>query len=112
MPLLSNILENTVFAREFKKGELEILRLIIEKRFGAIPNWAEERLVSRSSADLEELSDRVLDAASIEDLLKKRGEIAYCAGPIHASASPLMILSSSGEYCAWKFGRRSVISRC
>jgi hypothetical protein len=35
-----------------------------------MPSWAEERLASRSTAELEELSLRVLDAESIEDLLK------------------------------------------
>ena len=74
MPILGNTLDNKVLGREFKRGlqegELTVLRRIIEKRFGAIPTWAEERLTGRSAADLEELSVRVLDAESIEDLLK------------------------------------------
>ena len=49
---------------------MKVLRRLIEKRFGAIPCWAEERLVGRSAAELEDLSIRLLDAASIEDLLK------------------------------------------
>jgi hypothetical protein len=49
---------------------LTILRRQIEKRFGPIPNWAQERLAGRSTKELEELSVRVLDAESIEDLLK------------------------------------------
>ena len=70
MPILNYLLDNKVLGREFKRGELTVLRRQIEKRFGAIPNWAEERLVGRSATDLEELSVRVLDAQSIEDLLK------------------------------------------
>jgi len=70
MPILNDLLDNKVLGREFKRGELTVLRRQIEKRFGAIPSWAEERLVGRSAADLEELSVRVLDAQSIEDLLK------------------------------------------
>jgi hypothetical protein len=70
MPILNDLLDNKVLGREFKRGELTVLRRQIEKRFGAIPSWAEERLVDRSAADLEELSVRVLDAQSIEDLLK------------------------------------------
>jgi hypothetical protein len=70
MPILNDILDNKVLGREFKRGELTVLRRLIEKRFGAIPTWAEERLTGRSAADLEELSVRVLDAQSIEDLLK------------------------------------------
>jgi hypothetical protein len=82
MPIFIDILENKVLGREYKrglqeglqegelKGELKVLRRLIEKRFGAMPDWAEERLASRSTAELEELSVRVLDAHSIEELLK------------------------------------------
>ena len=52
------------------EGERKVLRRQIEKRFGAIPGWAEERLTGRSTAELEDLSERILDAQSIEDLLK------------------------------------------
>jgi Domain of unknown function (DUF4351) len=70
MPILNDILDNKVLGREFKRGELTVLRRLIEKRFGAIPSWAEERLTGRSAADLEELCVRVLDTKSMEDLLK------------------------------------------
>src|SRR2546426_8367574 len=70
MPIFIDIMENKVLGREIKKGELIILRRQIEKRFGAMPRWAEERLAGRSTTELEELSERVLDAKSIEDLLK------------------------------------------
>ncbi len=70
MPILNELLDNKVLGREFKRGELTVLRRQIEKRFGAIPGWAEERLADRSASDLEELSVRVLDAQSLEDLMK------------------------------------------
>ena len=74
MPILNDILDNKVLGREYKRGlqdgELTVLRRLIEKRFGALPNWAEERLGGRSTTELEELSIRVLDARSLEDLLK------------------------------------------
>lgn len=47
-----------------------MLRIVIAQRFGAIPSWAEERLESRSIAELEDLCGRFFDAQSIEDLLK------------------------------------------
>lgn len=66
-------LENKVLRPPYKKGmrdgELTVLRRLIEKRFGAIPGWAEERLADRCTTELEELSTRVLDAESIEDPL-------------------------------------------
>jgi hypothetical protein len=52
------------------KGKPRVLRRQIEKRFGAIPSWANEQLETRSTTELEDLSERVLDARSIEDLLK------------------------------------------
>jgi flagellar biosynthesis/type III secretory pathway protein FliH len=86
MPVFIDIMENKVLGREFKRGrqeglqegrqegrqegELRVLRRLIEKRFGTLPSWAEERLAGRSAAELEELSVRVLDAASMEDLLR------------------------------------------
>ena len=51
------------------KGLLKILRRQIEKRFGPIPGWAEARLQIRSTTELEDLIERVLDAQSLEDLL-------------------------------------------
>jgi len=52
------------------EGELAIHRRLIAKRFGAIPSWAEQRLAGRATVELEDLSVRVLDAQSIEDLLR------------------------------------------
>ena len=76
MPLLNEILENRVLGREFKRGleqgvqqgELTLLRRLIEERFGPIPQWAEDRLATRSAAELEELAVRVLKAKTLEEL--------------------------------------------
>jgi hypothetical protein len=40
------------------------------KRFGPIPAWLEDRLARCSTSDLLELGERVLDAKSLEDILK------------------------------------------
>jgi hypothetical protein len=77
MPVYIDILENKVLGREFKKGlqegrqegELAILRRLIEKRFGSLPSWAEQRLTSASIEQLEQLATRVLEAANLEELL-------------------------------------------
>jgi Domain of unknown function (DUF4351) len=74
MPILNDIMDHKVLGREYKRGAKEealtISRRLIEKRFGAIPAWAGERLNSFPTADLEILSLRVQDAKSLEDLLK------------------------------------------
>jgi hypothetical protein len=93
MPILNSILDHEVLGREYKKGlddgrkegvrqgvkqgvkqglqrgELTVLRRQIEKRFGPLPAGALRKLSARSAAELEELSVRVLDARSIEELL-------------------------------------------
>jgi predicted transposase YdaD len=75
------IRENTVLGPAFAKaeqearqegrqeGELSLLCRQLEKRFGPIPGWAEERLSKSSAAELEELGLRLLDAPSLDELL-------------------------------------------
>ena len=82
MPILNDILDHEVLGREYKKGvqqgrqegrqegELTILRRQIQKRFGTIPNWADERLTRLSIAELENLSLRLLEVDTIQDLLR------------------------------------------
>jgi predicted transposase YdaD len=90
MPIYIDLLENEVIGPAYKRGleegelkgklegelkgklegELKIIRQLIEKRFGPIPGWAEERLAARSVAGLEELSGRILDVTSLEDLFQ------------------------------------------
>jgi hypothetical protein len=81
MPIDYNIREHEVLGPEFKKaieegrvegrveGERTLIRRQIEKRFGALPHWAEKRLLGLSSGELEELGLRLLDARSLEELL-------------------------------------------
>jgi predicted transposase YdaD len=51
-------------------GELTVLRRLTEKRFGALPGWAGEKLAALSTSELEDLSERLLDAKSLEELLR------------------------------------------
>ncbi|MGA2737893.1 MAG: DUF4351 domain-containing protein [Bryobacteraceae bacterium] len=52
-----------------QEGELTVLRRQIEKRFGTLPGWAREKLAALPAEQLEDLSERVLDAKSVEELL-------------------------------------------
>jgi hypothetical protein len=82
MPITENILDHELIGpaykkglqegeqRGFERGELTVLRRQIAKRFGAIPAWLEERLAQCSARDLEVLSERVLDAQNVDDLVK------------------------------------------
>jgi hypothetical protein len=53
MPILNDILEHEVIGREYRKGELNVVLRQIEKRFGAIPPPAQERLAGLSIKELE-----------------------------------------------------------
>ena len=78
MPIHIDILENEVLGPVFLKGRQEglqtgertVLRRLIEKRFGALPIWAGEKLEVLSTSELEDLSERVLDARNVDELLK------------------------------------------
>jgi predicted transposase YdaD len=52
-----------------QEGELAILRRQIEVRFGALPGWAREKLAAWPPTQLESLSERVLDARTLDELL-------------------------------------------
>jgi hypothetical protein len=73
MPILDDIMDHEVIGRERKRGialgeRLVILRLV-GKRFGPVPDWAKQRLDELTGADLEQVELRLLDAASLEELL-------------------------------------------
>jgi hypothetical protein len=53
-----------------QQGELTILRRQIEKRFGTLPKWVGDKLAALSASELEDLSERVLDANNVEELLR------------------------------------------
>jgi hypothetical protein len=81
MPVLNDIMDNNAIGREFKRGmeqgrqegrqegELAFLRRLIKKRLPH-PGWADERLATRSAAELEELGVRILSVENLEELLK------------------------------------------
>ena len=71
MPILNDIMDHGIIGPAIHKGELIILRRLIGKRFGTLPAWADKRLAKLSAPELEQLSDRVLDAKSIDELFSK-----------------------------------------
>ena len=77
MPIQIDLMENEVIAEYYQRGrqegrqegELALLRRQIEKRFGTIPAWAEEKLAAQTTAQLEQVSVRLLEVTTLEDLL-------------------------------------------
>jgi hypothetical protein len=80
MPVLDDIMDHDLLGPAIRQGReagreegrreegLTILRRLLAKRFGTLPNWLDERLSKLSTAEVGELSPRVLDAKSIEEL--------------------------------------------
>jgi predicted transposase YdaD len=79
MPILNDILDHKVIGPAIKQGlqqgrqegALAILRKQIETRFGSLPVSVEEHLASLTEPELEEVSIRVLDAKSMDDLFER-----------------------------------------
>ena len=68
MPILNSILDHQVIGPAIRQGRQEILRLMLEKRFGSLPAWVEARLRSLSASDLDGIAVRILDATRLEEL--------------------------------------------
>jgi predicted transposase YdaD len=56
-----------------EKGEAAILRRLLERRFGSLPEWAQQRIEQANRVQLEELGLRLLDAAQLEDIFNGHG---------------------------------------
>ena len=51
------------------EGVAAFLVRLLERRFGALPDWAKDRIATGDTVALEEWGLRVLDASSLEDVL-------------------------------------------
>jgi len=83
MPILDDLMSHDVLGPAMRKsrkeglqegiqeGELTILRRQIAKRFGALPTRLDKKLAKLSRPELEDLSLRLFDAKSINDLFTR-----------------------------------------
>jgi len=80
MPILDDIMDHDLLGPAIRQGiqqgreegrqegELALIRRQAIKRFGILPDWADQCLTSLSATEIEEFSERILDARTIEDL--------------------------------------------
>lgn len=54
-----------------EEGRLSIIRRQTEKRFGPLPDWANTRLTQLTTPELEELSLRLLDVQTLDELFAR-----------------------------------------
>jgi hypothetical protein len=55
-------------AESLAEGKLEIVRRLLSRRFGPLPEAVTTRVAAAGTEDLERWSDRLLDAASLDDV--------------------------------------------
>jgi len=82
MPITIDIMENPFLREAFEKGQLEgrqegrqagesaLLCRQLEQRFGPLPAWARQQIEAAETATLETWGVRLLDATSLEDVLR------------------------------------------
>jgi len=73
VPILEDIMDHEVFGPLIRQGRAEgtrdtVLRLLA-RRFGPLPEWARSRIESMSANEIDLVTDRLLDAPSLNDLL-------------------------------------------
>lgn len=52
------------------RGEARLLRRLLVRRFGPLPDWVESRLSAASTVELETLGERLLEAPSLEAVFR------------------------------------------
>lgn len=80
MSLTFNVMENDVLRPLFMKaqmdserdGEAKVLTRQLKLRFGTVPEWASEKLTNASLSSLEEWTERILDAQSLDDVFSDK----------------------------------------
>ena len=55
-----------------QQGQSRALSRQLTSRFGALPDWARQKLVNATAADLDTWIDAILDAESIEDVFASK----------------------------------------
>jgi predicted transposase YdaD len=77
VPILDDILDHEVLGREYKRGrqegrqegELHLLRRQLERRFGSLPAWADERLRACPVEEIERIGERLMEVSRLDELL-------------------------------------------
>ena len=86
MPIVVDLMKNKILAKGYLRaealgeargeargkaaGERTILLRLMQKRFGTLPHWVDERLADKTSDELEQLGLRLLDAQTLGDLME------------------------------------------
>ncbi len=76
MPILANIEDHKIIGPALREGRRqgaeEVLRALLSKRFGPVPEWAERRLSDLPVSELDDVAVRLLDAPTLESLFPEQ----------------------------------------
>ena len=70
MPITEDLWDHEVIGRERRRGQVDLLRRLITKRFGPPPAWVEDELGKRNHIQLADLGERLMDVASLAELFR------------------------------------------
>ncbi len=59
-----------VWGEGHQEGEQTLLQRLLSRRFGALPDWVQQRLLHADSAQLEQWADKFLDAQTLEAIFE------------------------------------------
>ena len=51
-----------------QQGQANLLKLLLIQRFGELPGWAQARLSSATTKELEQWGKRLLEASTLEEI--------------------------------------------
>ena len=64
-------IERIGMAKGMVKGQYTLLKRMLERRFGLLPEWASEKLESAKTKELEAWSDAIFTAPTLEAVFNK-----------------------------------------
>ena len=80
MGLEAEIRDNPIISYYFKEGrqegEVNLLRKLLRKRFGKLPEWVTDYLKTATTSELEEAGVRLLEASSLEEVFPVAAKVA------------------------------------
>jgi hypothetical protein len=76
MPITIDLMENRVIGPKLRQqlakgraqGQAEVIRRLLTKRFGRLPAWAVKKIEALTPRKANQVAERLLDAASLEEL--------------------------------------------
>jgi hypothetical protein len=66
--------EERGLAKGLLQGKVAILKRMLVRRFGELPEWAESRLAAARAQELDRWSDCILDAGRLTDIFTADSE--------------------------------------